>query len=216
VTTLAQHASRQTLPVPETAANLDRQNIFTRVLISRFLFLLGTYGIGHFLLYFVRDRLHLASAAGTTSVLLTLFTAETALIAIGSGVLSDRLGRLPVLWGAAACSVLGPLLLIPANTIGMVLVGGSVLGIGSGLFASANWALTADLAPRGAGGQTFGMLAVATGAATALAGLFGILVDHTGYNPLFVAAALTSLGSAVALPRAAQVARVVYPAAAHG
>jgi len=213
VTTLARQASRETHPVPDIAGTPSVRGVFTRVLVARFLFLLGVYGIGHFLLYYIRDRLHLANAAGTTSVLFTAFTAETALVAIGAGVLSDRMGRLPVLWGGALLSALGALLLVPASTVTIILMGGSIMSMGSGLFASANWALAADLTPRAAGGRFFGLLALATGGAAALAGLFGILVDRAGYNPLFIVTALIFAGSAVALPRAAQVARAVHSAA---
>ncbi len=215
VTTLARQAARETLPVPDLAGNPRVRGVFTRVLVARFLFLLGVYGIGHFLLYYIHDRLHLANAAGTTSVLFTAFTAETALVAIGAGVLSDRIGRLPVLWAGALLSALGAFLLVPASTVTTILMGGSIMSMGSGLFASANWALAADLTPRGAGGRFFGLLALATGGAAALAGLFGILVDRAGYNPLFIVTALIFAGSAVALPRAAQVARAV-PSAASG
>ena len=167
--------------------------------------MLSVYGIGHFLLYYMRDRLHVTSAVGVTSVILTVFTLETALVAIGGGALSDRVGRLPVLWGAALLSALGTLLFIPATTVLLILIGGSIMSIGSGLFAAANWALTADLTSHGTGGRAFGLLAVATGGAAALAGLFGILVDRAGYNPLFLITALTFALSAMALPQRAAI-----------
>jgi MFS family permease len=210
VTTLAQQSSQERLPAPVAAGAHGVRTIFARVMLCRFLFLLGAYGIGHFLLFYIHDRLHVANPAGLTSMLLTIFTLESALVALSGGALSDRMGRLPLLWVAAGLSVLGALLLIPATGVALILIGGSVMSIGSGLFASANWALTADLTPTGAGGRFFGLLALATGGAAALAGLFGPLVDlPTGYNPLFVVAALTFAGSAVVLPRAAQIARAV-------
>lgn len=219
-TTLARHAAHDQLPVPDAGGALSHHAVFTRVLVSRFLFLLSVYGIGHFLLYYMRDRLHANGAVGLTSVLFTVFTLVTALVAIGGGVLSDRIGRLPVLWGAAALSALGALLFIPATTVPLILVGGSIMSAGSGLFASANWALTADLTPHGTGGRSFGLLAVATGGAAALAGLFGILVDRAGYTPLFVVAAVAFALSAVVLPRhtdiAAAVAHALVPEARRG
>jgi MFS family permease len=129
-------------------------------------------------------------------------------------VLSDRIGRLPVLWGAVGLSAVGALLLVPATTVALILIGGGVMSVGSGLFAAANWALTADLTSRGAGGRFFGLLAVATGGAAVLAGLFGVLVDRAGYNALFVVTALLFAGSAVVLPRATQIAHAAHAAAA--
>jgi MFS family permease len=188
---LAQQSSRQQLPAPVAAVDLKARIIFVRVMAARFLFLLGVYGIGHFLLFYVHDRLHLASGAGIASVLFTVFTLVTAVVAIGGGALSDRIGRLPVQWAAAGLSVLGVLLLIPASDVPLIFVGGTIMSIGSGLFASANWALTADLTPKGAGGRFFGLLALATGGAAAAAGLFGPLVDHAGFNLLFLVTALS-------------------------
>jgi MFS family permease len=206
VTTLAQQAAREQLPAPDGPGGASP---FLRVMVGRFLFLFGVYGIGHFLLYYVRDRLHLSSStgAGTTSALLTIFTIVTALVALSGGVVSDRVGRLPVLWVASGLSALGALLLAPANSVATILVGGTVMSVGSGLFASANWALTADLTPHGAGGRFYGLLALATGGATAIAGLLGPVVDHFGYTPLFVLSAVTFSLSAVLLPRAAHVAQ---------
>jgi hypothetical protein len=55
-------------------------------------------------------------------------------------------------------------------------------------------------------------LALATGGAAAVAGLFGPLVDHAGYNPLFLVTGLSFPISAAVLPRAAQVAHAVKSA----
>lgn len=206
VTTMAQDASQERLPAPSGAGRTVGGGVFGRVLVSRFLFLLGVYGIGHFLLYYLRDRLHLVNAAAAAGGLLAALTLVTALLAVGGGLLSDRIGRLPVLWAAGGLSALGALLLIPAGTMLGIAVGGIVMSIGSGLFASANWALTADLTPSGEGGRFFGLLALATGGAAAAAGLFGPLVDHVGYSALFVAAAVAFGGSVALLPRAAIVA----------
>jgi hypothetical protein len=120
VTTLARQAARETLPVPDIAGNPSVRSVFTRVLVSRFLFLLGVYGIGHFLLYYIHDRLHLVNAAGT-SVLFTAFTAETALVAIGAGCSATALGGCPSC-GGALLSALGAFLLVPASTVTTILL----------------------------------------------------------------------------------------------
>lgn len=198
VSALAQQAAKHGRVRQQTNATL------ARTLLSRFLFLLGVYGVGHFLLFYVRDRLHIgASAAATTSGLFTLLTVVTAVVALSGGMLSDRFGRLPILWAAGAFSAAGVLILIPAASLPLIVTGGAVMSVGSGLFASANWALAADLAPAGQGGRFFGVVALATGGATAAAGLFGPLIDHGGYNTLFVVAALAFCISTVLLPRVA-------------
>jgi MFS family permease len=205
VSTLAQQASQGHDAEAEVARAGSGRGVFVRVLVSRFLFLFGVYGIGHFLLYYIGDRLHLANAAAATGGLLAVLTLGTALVALGGGMLSDRIGRMPMIWSAGVLSALGTLVLIPASTLPVIFIGGAVLSIGSGLFASSNWALTADLTPKGTGGRYFGLLALATGGAAAVAGLLGPLVDHLGYNALFIAASASFAVSVVVLPRAAAV-----------
>jgi len=217
VSGLAQIASQQRLSELNATAQADaraNRSIWARVLVSRLFFLLAVYGIGHFLLYFVRARLHLvgASSASVTSGILTALTLVTALVGLGGGWLSDRVGRLPVLWVAGIASAIGVVILIPATTLPLIYVGGAVMSLGSGLFASANWALAADLAPTGNGGRFFGLLALATGGAAALAGLLGPLVDYAGYNALFALAAVFFVVGVAIIPRTVGQ-RVVAPVA---
>jgi len=206
VSGLAQIASQQRLSELNATAQADaraNRSVWARVLVSRLFFLLAVYGIGHFLLYFVRARLHLvgASSAAVTSGILTVLTLVTALVGLGGGWLSDRVGRLPVLWVAGIASAIGVVILIPATTLPLIYVGGAVMSLGSGLFASANWALAADLAPAGNGGRFFGLLALATGGAAALAGLLGPLVDYAGYDALFALAAVFFVVGVAIIPR---------------
>lgn len=198
VSTIAHNSSHTHLEAEGATSN---RGAFARVVISRFLFLLGVYGIGHFLLYYVGDRLHMSNPVATVGGLLSLLTLITAGCAMAGGLLSDRIGRQPVLVAAAVLSAVGALVFIPASSLGAIMLGGVVMSVGSGLFASANWALTADMTPMGAGGRFFGVLALATGGAAAFAGLFGPLVDHAGYTPLFIVAAATYCASVAVLPR---------------
>jgi len=94
-----------------------------------------------------------------------------------AGVLSDRIGRvllLRVSIGITAIGLLGtafaPSLLILAGT-------GSLLALGSGAFQAVNWALLSDYIPEGRGAQFYGLANIATAGASALAGLFGPVVD---------------------------------------
>lgn len=206
VSTIAHNASIARLEAESVAPN--RTGAFARVLVSRFLFLLGVYGVGHFLLYYVGDRLHMSNPVATVGGLLSLLTLITAGCAMLGGLLSDRIGRQPVLVAAGVLSAAGVLVFIPANSLWAIMLGGVIMSVGSGLFASANWALTADMTPAGAGGRFFGMLALATSGAAALAGLFGPLVDRSGYTSLFVVAAVACFASAIVLPRTAPTAAV--------
>ena len=197
---------------PRDAFQLDLRwhQVFAWLVVSRFLFLLGTYMVGRFLLFFVADRLNLnpgraAEEAGTLLAGLALITVVAALPA---GWAADRWGRMPLMVVGAVLSAAGVLLLTIAGSGGQILLFGSLMAVGSAAYGGASWALTADLAPTEEAGRFFGLANVGTAGAAAAAGLFGPLVDWgnqaapgLGYLALFVAAALAFVASAVVLRR---------------
>ncbi len=199
-----------TLPSLADAFRLDLRAhaAFAWLVASRFLFLLGTYIVGRFLLYFVGDRLAMApdAAAEQAGMLLAGLALVTVLAAVPAGWLADRLGRTPLMLLGAALSAAGVLLLIAARSPAQILLFGGLMSLGSGAFTSANWALTADLAPPEEAARFMALANFGTVGASAAAGLFGPLFDMaealragTGYPALFAVAALAFLASAVAL-----------------
>lgn len=201
--------SRRSNPLAD-AFRLDlRQHWpFAWLVLSRFLFLLGTYAVGRFLLYFVADRLGLESnqAVEQAGNLLALLALIAILAAPPAGWAADRLGRMPLMVAGTVLSASGTLLLTVASTQVQILLFGSLMSLGSAAFASANWAMTADLSPPSESARFFGLANFGTAGAAAAAGLFGILVDGanrlvpgSGYPALFLAATLASLASALAL-----------------
>jgi MFS family permease len=183
---------------------------FAWLVAARWLFLLGTYGVGRFLLLYVADRLGLdpGRAAESAGALLAGLTLVAVAAAVPAGWLADRLGRPPLMVAGAALSGLGALLLIAAGDATAILLAGSLMGLGSAAFAGANWAMTADLAPREEAARFFALANFGTAGAAAAAGLFGPLVDvadrlspGSGFPALFVACALAFAGSALAVRR---------------
>ena len=188
--------------------DLRQHRPFAWLVLSRFLFLLGTYAVGRFLLYFVAERLGLEAnqAAREAGSLLALLALISILAAPPAGWAADRLGRIPLMVAGAILSALGTLLLIVASTSMQILLFGSLMSLGSAAFASANWAMTADLSPSSESARFFGFANFGTAGAAAAGGLFGILVDGanrlapgSGYPALFLAATLASLSSALVL-----------------
>lgn len=175
---------------------------FGRLVATRFVFLLATYAIGRFLVFLVQSRLALSAtaAAATTAELVTLLTLATGISAVGWGMVADRVGRAKVSALGALLSVIGTLGMLIAADLAVIAVAGVVLALGSGAFASANWAATADAAPEGMGGRGLGVASVATWGAAACAGLLGPLVDAAnvlapgmGYVALLAVCALLFL-----------------------
>ncbi len=188
--------------------DLNQHRVFAWLVLSRFLFLLGTYAVGRFLLYFITDRLGLDPdrAAQQAGALLGALTLVTAITAVPAGWAADRLGRVPVMVAGALLSALAVLALIPAAQSFTILLAGSAMAIGSAGFAAANWAYTADLVPSSEAARFMGIANLGTGGAAAAAGLFGPLMDLTegvspgaGYPSLFVASSLAFVASALAL-----------------
>jgi MFS family permease len=197
--------------------DLSRHRAFARLVLARFLFLLATYAVGRFLLYFVAGRLGLGvdDAAGQAGGLLAGLALITVLASPLAGWAADRFGRLPLMIIGSGLSAAGVLLLIRASATEEMLLYGVLMSAGSAAFASANWAMTADLAPREEAARFFGLANIGTAGAAAAAGLFGPLVDGanrlsagSGYPVLFVLAALIFAASILPLKGLAEVAGV--------
>jgi MFS family permease len=106
--------------------------------------------------------------------------------------------------------MIGSLAMTLAETAGMIIFFGSVIGAGIGLFLSANWALANDLAPAGEAGKYLGLTNLATAGAGALSRLAGPGIDllnaarpglYWGYDGLFIGAATLALLSLFMLRR---------------
>jgi MFS family permease len=186
--------------------DVHQHRAFLGVVLARFLFLLGIYGIGRFMLLFVSDRLGLdvGSSSEQTGSLLAVLTLVTALAALPGGWAVDRFGRVPLMLLGAIVSATGAILFGMASSALQMLMFGTLLALGSAAFSTGNWALTADLAPKGEAARFLGLANFGTAGATALAGLFGLLIDlenrldaGAGFTALFAAAAIAFIASAL-------------------
>lgn len=198
---------------------------FFWLVTTRFFFLLGTYAVGRFLLLFIASRLGLrpeaaSEVAGNVLAGLALVTVLAAPLA---GWAADRFGRTPLMVFGAGISAAGTLGYIFAGSLSQIFVFGCLLSLGSAAFASANWAMTADVVPQEEAARFFGIANFGTAGAAAAAGLFGPLVDvfnrtgpGSGYTALFAAATLAFLVCIVSLRRlktaTARLAQEVIPA----
>lgn len=190
--------------------DLRRHSAFARVVLARFFFLLGTYAVGRFLLFYIADRLALepGQAAEEAGLLLAVLTLATALAAPLGGWLADRLGRTPLMIGGSLLSAAGVLGLIVAGSQPQILLYGVMMALGSAAFAAANWALATELAPPEEAARFMALANFGTAGGAAAAGLLGPLVDWGngqaggyGYTLLFVAAAVATLAAIPAIYR---------------
>jgi MFS family permease len=182
--------------------DLQANTDYWRLVWSRFLFLFGVYGIQAFAQYFVLDKLQPENAVKLTGDLMAAIVLSLLAFSILAGYLADRVGRKPLHVVAAILVAVGSLLMMTAATPTAVLIFGSIVGAGIGLFITANWALANDLAPAGEAGKFLGLTNLATAGASAASRLAGPGIDAlNAWQPgAFLGyAALFSIGGALAL-----------------
>jgi predicted MFS family arabinose efflux permease len=130
-----------------------------------------------------------AYAVGVLAVLVTL------------GGLSDRIGRLPTLRGAAGLVLLSLVVLAAAPTYEVLLAGRLIQGLGTGVVASAGAAAMLDFHPKGVRAGSFQFtLVISSGIALgpALAGLVASELPNPLVTP-YVVVGLLTFGAAALL-----------------
>ena len=194
--------------------DLRGQRDFWRLILARLLFLVGVYGIQTFAQYYIRDTLAVSDPVKLTGDLLATIVLSLIGFSMVAGYLCDRFGRKPLHVAAGLLSAAGSLLMILASSAQAIIIFGSVIGAGIGLFLSANWALANDLVPTGQAGKYLGLTNLATAGAGALSRLAGPGIDALnavqpgafwGYDGLFISAALAALGSLLVIARVTEI-----------
>lgn len=155
-----------------------KRSAFIWWVINRLLFLAAVGSIQGFALYYLRDVLHLADAEQWTSVLLAFVAVFLVASALSGGSLSDRIGRKRLVALSGVVAAAGTFLLLLANGLPLVIVGGSIIGLGTGAFMASNWALGTELVPPEEAGRYLGISNLAgAGAGIVGAGIGGPLAD---------------------------------------
>lgn len=186
----------------------ERINSYSWLIASRFIFLLGVYGIQGFIQYYIRDEMNVSNPVKLTADLLSIIILALMAFTIAGGWLGDRYGHKRILYLASGIGAVGSLLLMKARTPLTLLIYGSVFGAAIGLFLTSNWALANLLAPSEQAGKYLGLSNLATAGAGAFARLTGPLIDilnnarkgvFMGYTLLFILGAITTLASVLLL-----------------
>ncbi|MBN1665835.1 MAG: MFS transporter [Anaerolineales bacterium] len=189
-------------------AGASEHSSFIWWVVNRLLFLAAIGSVQGFAQYFLADVIGIPNAASMTTVLLGVVALFLLPSALGSGYLADRIGRIRLVAAAGVLAALGTLLLLFAREMPMVIVAGSIIGLGGGTFMATNWALGTDLAPKGQAGKYLGISNLAgAGAGIIGTGIGGPMADFLngiqpglGYLVIFaIYAALFLLSSVVLL-----------------
>ncbi|MFC1996186.1 MFS transporter [Chloroflexota bacterium] len=146
--------------------------------VNRLLFLAAVGSIQGFAQYFLRDVLNVPNAATQTTILLVAVALFLLPSAIASGYFSDRIGRKRLVAISGIVAAFGSFLLLFANDMHLVIVSGCIIGLGTGIFMSTNWALGTDLVPKNQAGKFLGISNIAgAGAGIVGAGIGGPMAD---------------------------------------
>jgi MFS family permease len=189
-----------------------QQLSFTWWVVNRLMFLAAITSIQGFAAYFLMYAFGVSreTAASMTGTLMALVGAFTLVSALLSGRLADRLGQKQLVFWSGLVAALGTLLLLGTiwvPNLGLIYVAGSILGLATGLFMTANWALGTRLVPPAEAGRYLGISNLAgAGAGMIGTGLGGPVADYLnsslpglGYFAIFAGYGVLFLLSAASL-----------------
>lgn len=172
------------------------------LIAERALFILGIYGLQAFAQYYLQDVLQVPDPPKQTGDLLAALTISLTVLVLIGGWLTDKYGAKRILYIGTLIAAGGMFLMLFAKDMQGLLIFGSILGAGIGLFLTSNWALANALAPQAEAGKYLGLTNLATAGSGALARLEGPALDWlnaawpgawVGYRGLFLFGALCML-----------------------
>ncbi len=190
-------------------AEARNQKSFIWWVVTRLMFLAAIGSTRNFTMFFVKDVLKVPNPATVTTYLTAVIFVFLLITSLLGGYLSDKMGRKKLLAAAGLLAFIGSLLLIFSRTIPMVMVAGAFLGLGTGTFMSANWALGTDLVPSKDAGRYLGISNLAgAGAGIVGSSIGGPLADYfnaiqpgLGYPVIFALYGGLFLLSVLLLPK---------------
>ena len=190
--------------------NFGKNPSYWWLIAERMLFLLGIYGVQAFAQYYLQDVLRVPDPPKQTGDLLAALTLTLVLLVLVGGWLTDRYGAKRILSIGTFIAAGGMFLMLLAIDMRGLIIFGTVLGAGIGLFLTSNWALANSLAPREEAGKYLGLTNLATAGSAALSRLEGPALDWlnaawpgawVGYKGLFIFGAVCMLLSLFLLQR---------------
>ncbi len=185
---------------------------FTWWVVNRLLFLAAATSFQGFFPFFLMYAFKMTAeqAAATNGTLMTIIGLFIIISALGGGWIADRLGKRRIsFWSGLVAAVGGCLVLstIWLPQMAMIYVAGSLIGLGTGLFMTSNWALGTELVPAGEAGRYLGISNLAgAGAGMIGKGIGGPIADYLnaylpglGYFAIFGCFAILFVLSSVSL-----------------
>jgi MFS family permease len=189
-----------------------QQSAFVWWIVNRLMFLAAVTSIQGSIYYFVMYafKLNNEAASSMTGSLTSIIGIFILITALTSGWISDHIGRIRLVAISGLIAAAGNLLLLITvwlPNLAIVYIAGTIIGVATGLFMTANWALGTELVPAGEAGRYLGISNLAgAGAGIIGAGIGGLVADYInhffmglGYFAVFGAYAVLFTLSTVSL-----------------
>ena len=150
-------------------------SVFVWWVVGRLAFLVSVTNLSGFVLYFLQGRLGFTreSAASPASQMMMLVGVFILLSALPAGWLVDKVGRKKVVAWSGLVAAIGTGVTLFATNLTLVFVGGSIIGIATGIFYTASWALGTSLVPKDEAGRYLGISNLAGAGAGAVGAYIG-------------------------------------------
>jgi MFS family permease len=148
--------------------------------LNRLFFWCAMIAVSIFLLFFAIDVVGLAEAEAQRYLGLASAVLGVALLAcaVPASRLADRVPRKPLVFAAGLIAGAGTVVVLITRELAVMLIGGALIGAGTGVFLIASWALITEIVPRAEAARYLGIanLAAAIGSASARL-IGGALID---------------------------------------
>ena len=155
---------------------------FILFLVASFLVFTGWNTLSAHALYYFQDVVGIANPVAVTANLVIAMGAGMIVVVYLAGLLSDKIGRRPVVVGSGFIGALGIIVLFFAQNYWWVMVSGTLLGMCAGAWLSSQWALATDLVGKGEEAKYLGIANMSIAGAGAAARLIGPLIDTLNTN----------------------------------
>jgi MFS family permease len=174
-----------------------RVPVFFWVVLAGLLAYMGISGLQFFALYFFQVYFPAVNPEAAFRTMGGISLVMTLLSAVGSGVLSDKIGRRPlILWALFACTITTLLMGLTSNYVVFLILAG-LRSVATGPLIAGAPALASDLAPKDEAGQYMAYTNLSSGLSGALTGLiFGFILvtlTHTAFMVIFIVSAFLFL-----------------------
>ncbi|MDQ3938537.1 MAG: MFS transporter [Chloroflexota bacterium] len=109
--------------------------------------------------FLMRRTFGFADADATFWVFVTgaVMVVVSATMVVPAALVSNRIGRKPVIFATASAGALGAAVVALAPTLPVAIAGAALLGVGAGSFLAVDWALMSDIIPKKTTGRYMGL-----------------------------------------------------------